>query len=382
MLIGRYYNGIEIHRENKMIYAKFLCPHMAISTCKVNGGLRNDLKYIFNHQSCEPNGHYRNTLDLAINQPAEYLKMLCRSQNLAPEKSACLSTATNMNHAIVKFADYQGVEVIAVSTGGVETNAVRVGDPASYSEANGQFEIISDSNYDAHGTINIMVFISKELNPGALVSAIGIATEAKTAALQELAVNSCYSGGLATGTGTDQIGIACRLGGDCPLSSADKHSKLGELIGGTVKRSVKETLELHNEYTPQARGKVAVFVERFGMRVEELINNISMLLPENRVEILIQNFEGINRDPLIVAGVAAVVHLLDNVNYGILPQSCLADVLCSYGAQIAAAVSGNYRRIYDYRDRLAQEIIATHDGAVIDLIAKSIAMGFVEKWDD
>ena len=382
MLIGKYYDGLEIHRENKMIYAKFLCPHKAISTCKVNGGLRNDLRYMFNHQSCEPKGHYRESLDLAIYHPAEYLETLCKSQNLVPEKSACLSTATNMNHAIIKSADYQGVEVIAVSTGGVETNAVRVGDPASYSEANGQFEIINDSPYDVQGTINIMVFISKELNSGALVSAIGIATEAKTAAMQELAVNSRYSGGLATGTGTDQIGIACRLGGDCPLSSADKHSKLGELIGSTVQQSVKGTLVLHNEYTPQARGKVAVFVERFGMRADELIHNISILLPENQVEILIQNFEGINRDPLIVAGVAAVVHLWDKLTDGILPRSCRSDVFCSYGAQIAAAVSGNYRRIHHYRNRLAQEIIATHDDWVVELISKSIAMGFGEKWED
>ena len=382
MLIGKYYNGLEIHRENKMIYAKFLCPHMVISTCKVNGGLRNDLMYIFNHQSCEPNAHYRKSLDLAIYHPAGYLEMLCKSQNLASEKSACLSTATNMNHAIIKSADYQGVEVIAASTGGVETNAVRVGDPASYSEVNGQFEIINDGEYNLQGTINIMVFISKELNPGALVSAICIATEAKTAAMQELAVNSRYSGGLATGTGTDQIGIACRLGDNCPLSSADKHSKLGELIGSTVKQSVKETLELHNEYTPQARGKVAVFVERLGLGIDELIAKISSQLPEKQEKVLIHNFEGINRDPLIVAGVAAVVHLWDKATYGILPQSCLTDVFCSYGAQIAAAVSGNYRRIHHYRNRLAREIVTTRDDTVIELIAKSIAMGFGEKWED
>ncbi|MGD8258548.1 MAG: adenosylcobinamide amidohydrolase, partial [Desulfobacterales bacterium] len=69
MLIGNYYNGVEIHREDKMVYAKFLCPHRVISTCKVNGGLRDDLEYIINHQSCEPNGHYRKRLRLAINHP-------------------------------------------------------------------------------------------------------------------------------------------------------------------------------------------------------------------------------------------------------------------------------------------------------------------------
>jgi len=158
-----------------------------------------------------------------------------------------------MNHAIIKSADYQGVEVIAVSAGGVETNAVRVGDPGSYSETNGHFEIINDKKYDLQGTINIIVFINKELNPGALVSTIGIATEAKTAAMQELAVNSRYSGGLATGTGTDQIGIACRLGGDFPLSNADKHSNSENSSEAPSSKALKKPLSFTTNIPPRKR---------------------------------------------------------------------------------------------------------------------------------
>ena len=382
MLIGKYYDGIEIHRENKMIYAQFLHPHRIISTCKVNGGLREDLKYLLNHQSCEPNRHFRKTLNLAISDPANYLEILCKRENLPSQKSACLSTATNMNHAVIESAKYRDIEVIAVTTGGVETNAVRAGDPASYYEANGGFESINGKESHSQGTINIMVFINKELDPGAMVSTILIATEAKTAAMQELAVTSRYSSGLATGTGTDQIGVACSLSGDIPLSNADKHSKLGELIGITVKQTVKETLELHNDYTPQARGKVTVYVERFGVHVEELVKNVSDLLPKNQAKILIHNFEGINRDPLVVAAVAATIHLWDKFTWGILPENCRADVMCSYGAQIAAAVSGKYQRIRHYRDCLALEKIGISDEVFVEFIVKSIALGFGEKWED
>ena len=80
MLIGKYYNGIEIHRENKMIYAKFLNPHRTISTCRVNGGFREDLDCLMNHQSCEPNMHYRGTLNLAISDPSQYLETLCKTE--------------------------------------------------------------------------------------------------------------------------------------------------------------------------------------------------------------------------------------------------------------------------------------------------------------
>ena len=382
MLIGKYYDGIEIHRGKKILYVKLLTPHRTISTCKANGGLREDLNCLLNHQSCEPNMHYRKSLDLAISNPAEYLASICKKEDLPSEKSACLSTATNMHHAVIESAKYQDIEVIAATTAGVETNAIRAADPASYYEIDGRFEIFDKKNYPSEGTINVMVFINKELNPGAMVSAIMTATEAKVTALQELSVNSRYSSGLATGTGTDQIGIMCELGGNIPLSNADKHSKLGELIGTTVKLTVKKTLELHNEYMPLSRGRVTVHVERLGIYVDELIANISDLLPENQAEILKNNFEGVNRDPVVVAAVAAIFHLWDKFTWGILPESCLADVMCSYGAQIAAAISGNYQRIDHYRNCLAREDIGISNTVFFKFIVNSIALGFGEKWEE
>ena len=140
MIIGKYYDGIEIHRENKMIYAKFLHPHRTISTCKVNGGVRVDLDALLNHQMCEPNRHFRKTLDLAITDPAEYLEFLRKRENLPSVRFACLGTATNVNHAVIEAARYRDIEVIAVTTGGVETNAVRAADPASYYETGGRCE--------------------------------------------------------------------------------------------------------------------------------------------------------------------------------------------------------------------------------------------------
>ena len=381
MLIGRFYNGLEIHRGDKIVYAKFLIPHRIISTCKVNGGLREDLNYLLNHQLCEPNKHYRKTLDLAISHPADYLSSVCQKEDLPPEKSAYLSTATNMHHAVIESEQYRDIEVIAVTTAGVETNAIRAADPASYHEFDGRFENVDGKDDVAEGTINIMVFVNQELNPGAMVSAAMVVTEAKAATLQELSVNSRYSGELATGTGTDQLGLACKLGGVIPLCNADKHSKVGELIGTTVKQTVKKSLELHNEYMPLARGRVTVHIERLCFQVEELIAHVSDLLPKNQAEVFKNNFEGVNRDPVVVASVAAIIHLRDKFSWGNLPESCLADVMCSYGAQIAAAISGNYRRLNDYRNCLSFEHIGISNTVFFGFIVRSIALGFSEKWE-
>ena len=57
MILGTYYKGVEIHREERIIYARFLVPHRVISTCPAAGGVRDDLDYLYNHQSCEPVSH-------------------------------------------------------------------------------------------------------------------------------------------------------------------------------------------------------------------------------------------------------------------------------------------------------------------------------------
>ncbi len=68
----------------------------------------------------------------------------------------------------------------------------------------------------------------------------------------------------------DQIGVACRMDTGKPLTSAGKHGKLGELIGRTVHDAIKETLAQQNGLLPGARRSVAVLLERFGMTVQDI----------------------------------------------------------------------------------------------------------------
>jgi predicted ATPase len=37
MLIDTFYEGVEIHRREKIIFARFLHPHSVISTCRAAG---------------------------------------------------------------------------------------------------------------------------------------------------------------------------------------------------------------------------------------------------------------------------------------------------------------------------------------------------------
>lgn len=76
------------------------------------------------------------------------------------------------------------------------------------------------------GTINIAVQLSCPLGDPALIEALSIAAEARTAAIIDTGL--ALSAGIATGTGTDCIAIAAPPGGGIYAGS---HTPLGEALG-------------------------------------------------------------------------------------------------------------------------------------------------------
>ncbi len=298
MYLNTYYNGVELNRGDKIIYARFLEPHLVLSTCRTGGGLRRRLEYVLNYQSCEPANHNRRLFRL---DPQVCLQMICEPHGLSAAGCAAMGTAANMRHAAFISEKFRDLEVTAVVTGGVETNAGRAGDPASVMENEDGFEKLSPAcKIPGPGTINIMLFISRPLTEAALVRTVMTATEAKTAALQELAVNSRYSDGLATGTGTDQIIAAAPDREGFRLTWAGKHGKLGELIGRTVKKAVKETLAQQNGLTPMGQCSAKIHLERFGCTRASMRDGIAHNLEAEQAALLTDNFSTIV--PLTHAG--------------------------------------------------------------------------------
>jgi len=87
------------------------------------------------------------------------------------------------------------------------------------------------------GTINTLVQVSRPLSEAALIEAVSIATEARTAAV--LDSGERRKGLAITGTGTDCIAIAAPLGDDAAVF-AGKHTAIGECIGAAVYRATAE----------------------------------------------------------------------------------------------------------------------------------------------
>ncbi|MFW8601820.1 adenosylcobinamide amidohydrolase [Desulfobacterota bacterium M19] len=380
MHLDTCYNGVELHREDKIIYARFLEPHIVLSTCRAAGGLRRDLEYVLNYQSCEPAKHTRRLFQL---KPRACQEMICEPHGLPAAKCAAMGTAANMHHAAFITEKFKKLEVTAVVTGGVETNAGRAGDPASVMESQDGFEKLPPAReIPGPGTINIMLFISHPLTEAALVRTIITATEAKTAALQELAVNSRYSDGLATGTGTDQIIAAAPDRKGFRLTWAGKHSKLGELIGRTVKRAVKETLARQNGLTPMGQCSVKIHLERFGCSGTSMRDGISRYLTTEKAALLQNNFAAVIRDPPTVAAIAAMTHIQDKFSWGILPSSCRPEIMGAAAAQTACTVSGRYDKMAQYREILSLAAGSSKKNHFLELCWQAIASGFADKWPD
>jgi adenosylcobinamide amidohydrolase len=113
------------------------------------------------------------------------------------------------------------------------SNAVRAGDPATYDEA--------DQKPAPVGTINMILLTNARLSDAAMVEAIQVATEAKTATLIDSGIRSWTSSKLASGTGTDCTAIVSGHGRRVSFSGT--HTRMGELIGRVVTEGILQGLK-------------------------------------------------------------------------------------------------------------------------------------------
>src|SRR5262249_47668495 len=153
-----------------------------------------------------------------------------------------MGTAANMSYAAKVQVSDGDLGVAAIVTAGVQGNAACAGDPAAWRETEKGWE----KAVPLDGTINTILLINHSLTEAALARAVVTMTEAKSIALQRLAIRSLYSKDFATGTGTDQYCVATPLDKGKPLTSTSPHVKLGELIGVAVRDATLEALRWQN----------------------------------------------------------------------------------------------------------------------------------------
>lgn len=252
-------NGDKIYRYDQSLVLFLKGERKVLSTSVYNGGIKNGLTAVFDHDGKKGAGM---PCEMLADTYEKHMRLTAARLGLDPDRSSGAATAADMENAAIESMSYKELTVTAVVTAGIETNAGRAGDPASYYEPVEKPQPL--------GTIVIMLYISCSMPPGTLARALVTCTEAKTAAIQELAERSRYSSGPATGSGTDQTFIISDSESPIYMESAGKHSKLGELIGKTVIKAVKKGLARQSGLTPEKQHHGVRRMSRFGVTEETL----------------------------------------------------------------------------------------------------------------
>jgi hypothetical protein len=129
-------------------------PHLTITTSVRNGGQAEHVRHLVNHQSWRRRrprrARFRFITDLG--QEA-YHDSVRRGR---PASETAVINAANMNYVAVTTEEDADVEIAAIVTAGVQTNATVRGDPASWREtAEGIAKVAA-----AGGTINTMLLLT------------------------------------------------------------------------------------------------------------------------------------------------------------------------------------------------------------------------------
>ena len=291
----------EVFYLKDTILINFNVKRNGLSTSELNSGVHDFYKAVFNQHLSQEKIDY-----LVDHDVCDYLVNECGRLNIECEYSTGLITLAEMKNVSIVTKTFRNMEVTAISTAGVRTNASRAGDPSSYWEENGEFHF---------GTINIILLTNVCLDAPTLTQAFMTATGAKSVALINLRIPSQYSNEFATGTGTDGVAIFSNVDSDDNITNAGKHSKLGELIGNAVIESVTRAIGKQVWITNNSQSNALVRLNRYKLDINEFYDNLDFdkfeFIKQLRVDAKIQRN---------VAITTSILNLIDEVNNNLIKK--------------------------------------------------------------
>ena len=296
-------DGDKVFYALNSIGIEFIAPRNTLSTSIIGGGCRFDLCAVFNH-------NIGTTYIPDVPAYLAYLENHAALLGFEPQKISGMGTAAAMKNAVIGTAVLNDLVIECIITAGTDSNAGRVGDSVIADSA--------DSSMPA-GTINIILNINAALPPGTLARTLVTCTEAKTAALQELMIGSCFSDGLATGTGTDQVILITNPASPITVSDVGKHSSTGELIGRMVIAAVKTALYSETGMNAAKQHSVLRRLQRFGTTENRLyLAYCSIARTPITPTDFARLYKSLDNSPEFVTLTSLFVHLIDQYRYGLI----------------------------------------------------------------
>lgn len=308
-LIHKTSTGEKVWRYSESIVIQLPDKRNVLTASWINGGYREDIQTLLNHQLNQEEIDY-----LEEGNVPGFMKNLAENLGLDPERSSGFLTVADMDNVAIVTERFREIEVTSIVTAGIEVNGGRAGDDASYYELNGNYEF-------RVGTINTILLINSHLSQSTLLRAVMTAVEAKTVALQELMAPSQYSDGVATGSGTDNIAVVSNLSSENLLTTAGKHSKLGELIGKAIIKATKRALSQQSNLNPNSQCDMLVRLDRFKVQANDYWEHVKRVYQkDNKARFMPQLYE-FSKNPLVVSLVASLLHTIDEINWGLINEN-------------------------------------------------------------
>lgn len=337
MTVYEFPNADKLEKYKRCLVAKFAGKRKVMGTSAWhNGGYQENLTAIFNH---DVNPGPSKTCPYCNQTEEDRKQFITEELGLDYDTTAYMATIVSMDHAVIETMTYDEITVTSVVTASLEVNAGRVGEEATCYERYGKSISLKP------GTINIMVFCNCDMTPGCMARVIMTATEAKTAAIQELMIPSLRSSGIATGSGTDNIMVIADAESKNTLTYAGKHGKLGELVGKTVMSAVKTALHKHMGVSADTQHNVIARTGRYGITKEVFEQRVKELPDEYDTASVMEQVVQINSDGIAVGLTSMYVHLLDQYQWGLIKQDellkCGTIVLKQLLAYLNCPVSDN-----------------------------------------
>jgi len=207
----RPFEGVEIWVDHEAVHVMSVAPLVICSSAVVGGGIVSARHIINMHV---PKGYSKS-------DPGDDLEAFARRLGIT-EPFVGLMTAAWTQNAKLAVAREGGIGVAVIATVGL-SNPVAAG--------------LSPAASCAPSTINTIVLLDAQPEPGALVNAVITATEAKSLALAEAGIKT-EDGWRASGTSTDAVVIAA-TGRGRRLQFAGPVSEGGWLIARAVLRAIE-----------------------------------------------------------------------------------------------------------------------------------------------
>jgi adenosylcobinamide amidohydrolase len=251
---------------------------------------------------------------LNIQVPESYSDITLHEDPLRLVKASSAKVGVHDNYlAMITAAKIKNMMHVTKIDGDITVNVVATAG-ASHGESAG--ETINAEHLD--GTINIIVVINGNPTDSCLVAAFVTATEAKTAALNDLDIRSRYSGELATGSITDSLSVATTNTGQV-IELGGPASKLGQLVASCVREAVYVALQKQDGTLPTRS-----VVERLRARhlsVEKLAAELSKIGSLDADEKAIaERVNAILTNPLYASFLLAAAKLDDDIKKGLIPS--------------------------------------------------------------